>query len=75
MTPPKGAFYAFPSVAVDDDEKFVKDFLYKEYALVVHGSGFGQKEGTSHMRIVFLPAIDKLEILFAGSHGAAGIVF
>jgi len=23
--------------------------------LVVHGSGFGQKPGTKHMRIVFLP--------------------
>ncbi len=64
LTAPKGAFYAFPTVSVDDDEKFVKDFLYKESALVVHGSGFGQRKGTSHMRIVFLPAIDQLEELF-----------
>ncbi len=64
ITPPKAAFYAFPSVAVDDDERFVKDFLTKEKALVVNGSGFGQKPGTSHVRIVFLPPITMLESLF-----------
>lgn len=64
LTPPKAAFYAFPSVAVDDDERFVKDFLRKEKALVVNGSGFGERPGTSHIRIVFLPPMAMLESLF-----------
>ena len=29
--------------------------------LVVHGSGFGQAEGTKHFRIVFLPEEATLE--------------
>ena len=64
LTPPKGAFYAFPRLEVEDDEKFVKEFLRKEKALIVNGSGFGQKPGTSHARIVFLPPITQLESLF-----------
>jgi len=29
--------------------------------VVVHGSGFGQKPGTRHFRVVFLPPEDILE--------------
>jgi alanine-synthesizing transaminase len=27
----------------------------QKHVLVVHGSGFGEKPGTKHIRIVFLP--------------------
>jgi alanine-synthesizing transaminase len=30
----------------------------------VHGSGFGQKPGTKHMRIVFLPPEDVLHAAY-----------
>ncbi|MGH9530181.1 MAG: aminotransferase class I/II-fold pyridoxal phosphate-dependent enzyme [Terriglobales bacterium] len=53
---PRGAFYAFPRLQIqDDDEVFVKELIRKKYVMVVHGSGFGQKPGTKHFRIVFLP--------------------
>jgi alanine-synthesizing transaminase len=54
--PPRGAFYAFPRIDVpESDEAFVKDLCRQKHVLVVHGSGFGQKPGTQHFRIVFLP--------------------
>jgi alanine-synthesizing transaminase len=31
------------------------ELLVQKHVLVVHGSGFGQKAGTKHFRIVFLP--------------------
>jgi len=34
---------------------FVRELLLQKHVLVVHGSGFGQKAGTQHFRIVFLP--------------------
>jgi alanine-synthesizing transaminase len=52
---PRGAFYAFPRIEVPDDEAFVKDLIRQKHVMVVHGSGFGQKPGTQHFRIVFLP--------------------
>ncbi len=53
---PKGTFYAYPKLDIpDDDLDFVKDLLVEKHVLVVHGSGFGQKPGTKHFRIVFLP--------------------
>ena len=53
---PKGAFYAHPSLDIpDEDLNFVSDLLRQKHVLVVHGSGFGEKPGTKHMRIVFLP--------------------
>jgi len=56
LAPPKGAFYAHPSVEIpEDDLSFVTDLLKQKHVLVVHGSGFGQKPGTRHFRIVFLP--------------------
>ncbi|MGH9498103.1 MAG: aminotransferase class I/II-fold pyridoxal phosphate-dependent enzyme [Terriglobales bacterium] len=54
--PPRGAFYAFPRLDIPDaDEAFVKELILKKYVMVVHGSGFGQKPGSQHFRIVFLP--------------------
>ena len=56
LVSPKGAFYAHPKLDIpDDDLNFVSDLLRQKHVLVVHGSGFGEKPGTKHMRIVFLP--------------------
>src|SRR6266404_2386208 len=53
---PRGAFYAFPSLHINEgDDVFVKELCRQKHVLVVHGSGFGQKPGTRHFRIVFLP--------------------
>jgi alanine-synthesizing transaminase len=53
---PRGAFYAFPRIEIpESDEIFVKELIRKKHVMVVHGSGFGQKPGTQHFRIVFLP--------------------
>ena len=53
---PRGAFYAYPRLEIpESDDVFVKELLLKKHVLVVHGSGFGQKPGTKHFRIVFLP--------------------
>ncbi len=59
---PKGAFYAFPTLNISDkDEDFVKDLIRETGVVTVHGSGFGQKPGTQHIRIVFLPNETLLE--------------
>ncbi|PIN85352.1 MAG: aminotransferase [Candidatus Diapherotrites archaeon CG11_big_fil_rev_8_21_14_0_20_37_9] len=67
---PKGAFYAYPSIElpIKSDKEFVLDLLEETGVLVVYGEGFGQKPGTHHFRIVFLPqeetlneAFDKIE--------------
>jgi len=53
---PRGAFYAFPRLEIPEgDEIFVKELCLQKHVLVVHGSGFGQKPGTRHFRLVFLP--------------------
>src|ERR1700730_7151394 len=53
---PRGAFYASPSLNIPEgDDVFVKELCRQKHVLVVHGSGFGQKPGTRHFRIVFLP--------------------
>jgi alanine-synthesizing transaminase len=53
---PRGAFYAFPRLEIKEgDDVFVKELCRQKHVLVVHGSGFGQKPGTRHFRIVFLP--------------------
>ena len=60
---PEGAFYAFPNVQLPsgvDDEEYVIELLEETGVLVVYGKGFGQKPGTGHFRIVFLPDDDTL---------------
>jgi len=53
---PRAAFYAFPSLHIpDDDLDFVTDLIKETGVVTVHGSGFGQKPGTKHLRVVFLP--------------------
>ena len=65
LVKPKGAFYAHPSLDIpEDDLTFVTDLLKQKHVLVVHGSGFGQKPGTRHMRIVFLPQDDVLHAAY-----------
>ncbi|HEX6802976.1 MAG TPA: aminotransferase class I/II-fold pyridoxal phosphate-dependent enzyme [Terriglobales bacterium] len=64
--PPRGAFYAFPKIEVPEaDDVFVKELLAQKHILVVHGSGFGQKPGTKHFRIVFLPQEETLKKAYA----------
>jgi alanine-synthesizing transaminase len=64
---PKGTFYAFPRLDIPgDDLDFVKGVLTEKQVLVVHGSGFGQKAGTKHFRIVFLPDEQTLAKAYAG---------
>ena len=53
---PRGAFYAYPSIDIPEgDDIFVRKLILQKHVMVVHGSGFGQKPGTKHFRIVFLP--------------------
>jgi len=53
---PRGAFYAYPQIDIPEgDDVFVKELILQKHVMVVHGSGFGQKPGTKHFRIVFLP--------------------
>jgi len=64
---PRGAFYAFPRLEIPEgDEIFVKELLLEKHVLVVHGSGFGQKAGTKHFRVVFLPDEMTLAKAYAG---------
>src|SRR5664279_1825425 len=65
LVKPKGAFYAHPSLDIpEDDLTFVTDLLKQKHVLVVHGSGFGQKPGARHMRIVFLPQDEVLNAAY-----------
>ena len=61
---PQGAFYAFPKIennAYDNDKNFVLQLLKQKGVLTVHGSGFGNKYGSGHFRIVYLPNMEILE--------------
>jgi len=56
---PKGAFYAFPKLEIDvDDKKWVEGLIEETGVVTVHGSGFGVP---GHFRIVLLPDEDTLE--------------
>jgi len=64
---PRGAFYAFPRIDIpESDDVFVKELLVQKHVCVVHGSGFGQKPGTQHFRIVFLPTEETLAKAYSG---------
>jgi alanine-synthesizing transaminase len=63
---PRGAFYAFPRIDIPEgDDVFVKELILQKHVMVVHGSGFGQKPGTKHFRIVFLPDEKTLSSAYA----------
>ena len=59
---PRGAFYAFPSVAHTgmSDEEFAEKLLFEEEVAVVPGSSFGAA-GTGYVRATYCTAYDKLE--------------
>ena len=61
---PKGAFYAFPKIETQqfgNDKNFVTKLLETKGVLTVHGSGFGEKHGSGHFRLVYLPDMQILE--------------
>ena len=59
---PGGAFYAFPRLEIDrPDAEFASELLRETGVVIVPGSGFGERPGSKHMRVVFLPPEDVLE--------------
>ena len=59
---PEGAFYAFPRLHMNQpDNHFVAELISETGVVVVPGTGFGQKPGTQHFRVVFLPLENILE--------------
>ena len=73
---PKGAFYAFPSIAITgmDDEEFSERLLHEERVACVPGSAFGAC-GAGHIRCSYATAYNKIEqalerlARFAQRHG------
>ena len=66
---PNGAFYFFPKVEGigskwANDMAFVRDLIDETGIVFVHGSGFGSKYGSGHVRGVFLPPIETLKESF-----------
>ena len=59
---PRGAFYAFPSVAASglDDEAFAEKLLEEERVAVIPGSAFG-KSGAGFVRCSYATAYEKIE--------------
>lgn len=59
---PKGAFYAFPSVAASglDDETFAEKLLQEERVAVIPGSAFGAS-GAGFVRCSYATAYEKIE--------------
>jgi alanine-synthesizing transaminase len=64
LVQPEGAFYAFPSIDVEDDTHFCSKLLQETGVVLVPGTGFGQKPGSHHFRIVILPPENVLEDAF-----------
>ena len=59
---PEGSFYAFPQVDIKNkDNHFIAELIKETGVIVVPGTGFGQKPGTKHFRVVFLPQDEVLE--------------
>ena len=66
--PPKGAFYAMPSVQLPTgktDEDYVLALLRETGILCVYGSGFGVAPDAGFFRIVFLAPPDELRAIYA----------
>lgn len=64
LVPPKGAFYAFPSIDVPDDNHFAIELMKETGVVIVPGKGFGQRPGSHHFRIVILPPEEVLSEAF-----------
>ena len=60
---PKGAFYAFPSVAKTNltGDEFAEKLLFEEQVAVVPGSAFGAG-GAGHVRIAYCKSFEQIEI-------------
>jgi aminotransferase len=60
---PKGAFYAFPSVAKTNltGDEFTEKLLLEEQVAVVPGSAFGAG-GANHVRIAYCKSFEQIEI-------------
>ncbi len=60
-----GALYLFPRMSIlppnTTDYDYCMELLTKTGLCVVNGSGFGQKSGTHHLRIAFLPSKESLQ--------------
>jgi aminotransferase len=59
---PRGAFYAFPSIAVTglSDEEFTEKLLQEERVAVVPGSAFGD-QGRGHVRACYATSYENVE--------------
>ncbi len=59
---PRGAFYAFPSVAhlTPDPEIFCEQLLVEEQVALIPGAGFGAS-GAGHIRACYATALPKIE--------------
>lgn len=64
LVAPKGAFYAFPSIELEDDYHFCEELLKATGVVVVPGTGFGQKPGSSHFRMVTCPTEETIDKAF-----------
>lgn len=63
---PEAGLYLFPKIDIEkfkinNDERFVLDFLLQEKVLLVHGTGFNWP-CPDHFRVVFLAAEEELKI-------------
>ncbi len=60
---PRGAFYAFPSIAATGmaDEDFCERLLYEERVAVIPGSAFG-RSGSGHIRASYATSQQNIEI-------------
>jgi aminotransferase len=60
---PRGAFYAFPSVAATglDDETFAQRLITEEKVAVIPGSAFGAG-GENHVRLAYCKSYGQIEI-------------
>jgi aminotransferase len=59
---PRGAFYAFPSIAVTgmDENEFAERLLQEERVAVIPGTAFGQS-GRGHVRCSYATSYEKIE--------------
>ena len=69
LVAPAGALYAFPEVVGDaaigfDDHLFALELLETEGVLVVPGSSFNLRKGSTHFRVTLLPEADQVREVF-----------
>ncbi len=60
---PRGAFYAFPSIAASgmSDEEFCERLLHEEHVALIPGSAFG-RSGDHHVRASYATSLHNIEI-------------